>query len=180
MSYFPAAIATMLPASLRILSLSALLLFTAACSPETPPAPPHADAATISINDAWIRQPPPGAAVAGAYLRLHNPGAQDDRLLAVETDAAERVEIHDMQMEAGLMKMREVKDGLRLPGGETTQLAPGGLHLMLMAPKAEWALGDEIAMQLTFEHAPAQTVVFQVRALMDADDSTPQHGQHMH
>jgi len=145
---------------------------------------PHRDteteAATITISDAWVNQPPPGAAVAGAYLRLTNPGTRADRLLKVETTAAERVEIHQMQTVSGMMQMREVEGGLALPAGDTTHLAPGGLHLMLIAPKLELAVGGEVDMTLTFEHAPAQTVVFQVRSLMDADDAPAHEGHHWH
>jgi len=171
--------------SLHLLSrlLPVLALFTlVACTPTAPPAEQQAHAAAITISDAWVNQPPPGAAVAGAYLRLHNPGPGADRLLTVDTDAAQRVEIHDMNMVSGMMQMRAVEGGLPLPAGETTELAPGGLHLMLMAPNMELAAGDEVTMALSFEHAPAQTVIFQVRSLMDADDAhAPMHeGHHGH
>jgi len=160
---------------LRLPCLLALLILAAACSPQTPPP----GDAVITITDSWVRQPPPGASVAGAYLRLTNPGVHDDRLLAVETPAAERVEIHEMQTHAGMMQMRELEHGLALPAGETTHLAPGGLHLMLIAPKMELSIGEEVSMTLTFERAQAQTVVFQVRSLMDAEQTHP-HQHHRH
>jgi len=150
----------------------------AACSPGTPPTSDTAEPTAIIISDAWVRQPPPGAAVAAAYLHLSNPGAQDERLLAVDTPAAERVEIHDMQMVSGMMQMREISDGVRLPAGETVTLAPGGRHLMLIAPRHELGIGDEVMLTLRFEHAPEQTLVFQVRSLMDGPE--PHEGHHGH
>jgi len=161
---------------LRLPCLLALLILAGACSPQTPPP----GDTLITITDPWVRQPPPGASVAGAYLRLTNPGAHDDRLLAVETSVAERVEIHEMQTHAGMMQMRELEHGLALPAGETTHLAPGGLHLMLIAPKVELAADAEVTMHLKFERAPAQTVVFAVRSLMDAGDSHGHDGHHGH
>jgi len=168
------------PRILNVLSpfLCLALLGLTACSPDAPSASPQAGAASITISDAWVNQPPPGAAVAGAYLRLTNPGTHVDRLLKVDTMAAERVEIHQMQTVSGMMQMREIEDGLPLPAGETTHLAPGGLHLMLIAPKAELTVGDEVEVTLSFEHAPAQTVVFQVRSLMDTTDDAPAHKGH--
>jgi len=161
----------------RLFALPLLMLLAlVACSSEAPPATTETNA-TITISDAWIRQPPPGAAVAGAYLRLHNPGPQADRLLNIDTSAAERVEIHEMQMTSGMMQMREITDGLPLPAGETTELSPGGLHLMLIAPKAKLTAGTEVEMRLNFEHTPAQTVTFQVRSLMDAETA---HHHHVH
>jgi len=168
------------PRILNVLSpfLCLALLALTACSPDAPSASPQAEAASIAISDAWVNQPPPGAAVAGAYLRLTNPGTRVDRLLKVDTMAAERVEIHQMQTVSGMMQMREIEDGLPLPAGETTHLAPGGLHLMLIAPRAELTVGDEVEMTLSFKHAPAQTVVFQVRSLMDTDDAPAHEGHH--
>jgi len=154
---------------LRLSCLLALLVLAGACSPRTP----SPGDAVITITDPWVRQPAPGAPVAGAYLHLTNPGVHDDRLLAVETPAAGRVEIHEMQTQAGMMQMRKLEHGLALPAGETTHLAPGGLHLMLITPKEELAAGAEVSMTLKFERAPAQTVVFAVRSLMDA-------GKHHH
>jgi len=168
----------MLLSRLHLPCLLVLLALICACSPEAPPV----SEAGIVISDAWVNQPPPGATVAGAYLRLSNPGPNADRLLGVDTADAERVEIHEMRTVSGMMQMRELADGLPLPAGETTHLAPGGLHLMLIAPKVALTLGEEVTMHLTFEHAPAQTVVFQVRSLMDGrETSTNAHeGHHGH
>jgi len=69
--------------------------------------------------------------------------------------------------------------GLALPAGETAHLAPGSLHLMLIAPKVEWAVGAEVEMHLRFEHAPMQTVAFQVRSLLETD-AAPPHSHHAH
>jgi len=161
---------------LRLPCLLALLILATACSSGTPPP----GEAVITITDPWVRQPPPGASVAGAYLRLTNPGTHDDRLLAVDTPAAERVEIHEMLTHAGMMRMRELEHGVALPAGETTHLAPGGLHLMLIAPKMELVAGEEVTMTLKFERSPAQTVVFDVRSLMDAGNSHAHDGHHGH
>jgi len=136
-----------------------------------------AASSTIQASAAWVRQPPPGAAAAGAYLRLDNVGTEDDRLLAVDSAAAERVEIHTMRMVDGMMQMRALDSGLELPAGAAVTLAPGGLHLMLIAPRAQWNPGDEVTMTLHFAHAPEQTVVFAVRALMDGT-GMEEHGHH--
>jgi len=139
--------------------------------------------AAITAEAAWVRQPPPGAAVAGGYLRLHNPGPGDDRLLAVTTAAAERVEIHEMHMDDGVMRMRALEGGLPLPAGETVALAPGGWHLMLIAPSAPLEVGATLMMTLAFEHAPELTAEFTVRPLVDADaadDAPPPHHHHHH
>jgi len=172
---------TMLPFRFSHICLSGLLaLASASCTPAPPPtSDTAADTHSITLDNAWVRQPPPGAAVAGAYLSLTNPGPDDDRLVAVESPAAERVEIHDMQVVSGMMQMRRLEQGLPLPARDTTTLAPGGLHLMLIAPTAELTAGETVEITLSFEHAPAQTVEFEVRALMATEDTgSTHHGHH--
>ncbi len=115
------------------------------------------------IEDAWIRIPPAGAPVAGGYMVLHNPGSQDDRLLAVRSPMAERVEIHEMRMDGEVMQMRELPNGLQLAAGHTVTLGPGSTHLMFMQPRAGLAVGNEVEAVLVFERAGERTVRFQVR-----------------
>ena len=57
-----------------------------------------------------------------------------------------------------MMMMRELREGLPLPAGETVALAPGGNHLMLLGVKEPLVAGDTVALTLTFEAAPAVEV----------------------
>lgn len=134
----------------------------------------------LQVSDAWIRLPPPGAAVAGAYLTIDNASGSDDRLVAVETVAAERVELHDMRMENGMMQMRELGDGLPLKAGTQTTLAPGGVHMMLINPRASLAVGSSVEATLRFAQAPAQTVLLEVRPLSGAVDAGHAHDADAH
>jgi len=165
---------------LLLLSLIAACLPVAALSGASTNTDIPDGTGSIQISDAWIRQPPPGAAAAGAYLRLVNTDTQDDRLLAVHSPAAERVEIHTMQMDSGMMRMRKLENSLALPAGETITLAPGGLHLMLIAPGKELPVGGEVHMRLSFEHAPEQTVVFNIRPLTDEGNMGEGNSKHEH
>ncbi|TXK62090.1 copper chaperone PCu(A)C [Alkalisalibacterium limincola] len=83
----------------------------------------------------------------------HQRHAVDDRLLEVRSEAAERVEIHEMVSAGdGTMQMREVEGGLPLPGGISVDLRPGGLHLMFFGPDtARWQAGEGIPVTLVFE-----------------------------
>jgi copper(I)-binding protein len=137
--------------TLRTLALASLL-----CGP--------ALASEIDVHDPWARATPPGASVAGGYLRLHNSGSADDRLVAVESSAAASVEIHSMSMDGGVMRMRRLDAGLPLPAGETVALEPGGLHLMFIRPTQPFAEGAQISATLRFERAGPQVVEFPVRA----------------
>ncbi|KRD76976.1 copper chaperone PCu(A)C [Lysobacter sp. Root983] len=119
----------------------------------------------LRVADAWSRATPPGAGVAVGFMRVINAGKRDDRLLEVSSDAAERVEIHEVSHDGGVMRMRQLRDGLPLPAGATVRLQPGGYHLMFIAPKRPFKQGDTVSARLRFEHAGSATVRFQVRAL---------------
>ena len=136
--------------------LLAPVLLLAACSAE-----PAAEA-NVTITDPWCRPAAAGAGAVGCYVTLQ--AATDDRLVAVATPAAERGEIHTMSMDDGVMRMRQLTDGLALPAGETVALKPGAEHLMLMSPTAAFDEGGEVSLTLTFERAPAQTVTAQIRS----------------
>ncbi|NLG60134.1 MAG: copper chaperone PCu(A)C [Gammaproteobacteria bacterium] len=164
----------LIPASLLALAL-------AACGPapdlEEGPAAPVAPAAGspaeavpvagqeegVTVRDPWLRQPPPSAGVSAGYLLIENPGAYADRLLAVETDAAERVEIHEMDEVDGLMRMREIEGGLEIPAGGEVALQPGGYHLMLMGAGEGVVAGRHVDAVLVFERAGRVGVTFEVR-----------------
>jgi copper(I)-binding protein len=116
----------------------------------------------LKLGNAWVRATPPNAQVAGAFLRIENTGAKPDRLLSASTEAASRVEIHEMKMDGEVMQMRELSDGLAIPAKQTVTLKPGGTHLMLIAPKRPMAEGQKVAITLVFEKAGSRTLEFAV------------------
>ena len=117
----------------------------------------------ILIDAPWIRLPPAGAPVAAGYLRLRNPGSVDDRLLGAHGELATSIGIHEMVVEGGLMRMRELHEGLALPAGAEDALQPGGLHLMLVAPRAGLVAGERVPVTLVFERAGRREVAFELR-----------------
>lgn len=116
---------------------------------------------TVTAADAWCRAAPTGALAGGCYVTL--TASADDRLVAVETPAADHGEIHTMSMTDGIMRMRKLDDGLALPAGQPVALKPGGEHLMIIAPKQPLAAGGEVPLTLRFAKAPAVTLSAPIR-----------------
>jgi copper(I)-binding protein len=137
----------------RLVLLSSVVIL-AACGGAAKPA--------VKVADAWCRAAPVGA-MAGACFMTLTAGA-DDRLVAVKTTAADHAEIHTMTMEGGVMRMRELPDGLPLPRGQAVRLAPGGEHIMIISPKASMAAGTSIPLTLVFAKAHAQSLTAPVKA----------------
>lgn len=113
-----------------------------------------------------------------AYATIENHGDDMDRLVAVETDAAERAEIHTHLMEDGIMKMRKLK-AIELHPGAPTVLKPGGHHLMLFGMKRKWKEGEMMPLTLVFEKAGRVEVQAHVKAWGD-NDNAPDTKEHDH
>ena len=109
-------------------------------------------AKTLRISNAFARATPPGAKVAGAFMSIENQGTETDRLVSASSPVAGLVEIHEMAMDGGLMKMRAVK-GIDLKPGATVELRPGGYHVMLEDLKQPLKQGEQVPVLLTFEKA---------------------------
>lgn len=119
----------------------------------------------IKIETPWSRATPGGATVAGGYVTLTNTGKEADRLIGGTFARAKTVEVHIMTSEMGVMKMRQVTEGVELPPGVPVELKPGGLHLMLMGLSEGLKAGDTVKGTLTFEKAGSVDVEFAVAPL---------------
>jgi copper(I)-binding protein len=124
--------------------LSAALAFPAAAQDDF-------RAGDITVARPWARATPPGAGAGGVYMALSTKGGAD-RLVKAESAVAERVELHTMSMEGGVMKMREI-GVVDVKPGAATELKPGGLHVMLLGLKKPLAEGQRFPLTLHFEKA---------------------------
>jgi copper(I)-binding protein len=113
----------------------------------------------ISVEDPWARAMPvlgeagePGANSA-VYCLIRNDGPKPDRLLGGDSPVASAVEIHLSEQVDDVMRMRRLED-LELPAGTSVQLAPGGLHLMLVGLRQALEPGQEFELTLRFRDAP--------------------------
>ena len=136
-------------------------------------------AGDLVITQAWSRQTPSGAKVAGGYLTIENKGAAADRLVGGSGDIAGRVEIHEMAMDGGVMTMRPVEKGIVIDPGKTVKLAPGGHHLMLMDLKAPLKQGDRVPVTLQFEKAGQVNVSLDVQGVGAKAPAGGDHSGHM-
>lgn len=119
-------------------------------------------AGSLSLEHGYLKGMLPGQAVAGGYVTIANSGSDDDRLVSVSSPVADHVEIHEMTMENDVMKMRQIKDGLPVPAGQTVALSAGGMHLMFMGVKTPVRTGEAVQVTFTFEKAGAVEAVLPV------------------
>jgi copper(I)-binding protein len=133
---------------------------------------------SITIEHPWSRATPGGAQVAAGYLTLDNDGDTGDRLISATAEVAGRTQIHQMSMVDGVVKMREVPDGLALPAKGSVTLEPNGYHLMFLDLKRPLKDGEEFSGALTFEKAGTVEVTFEVEGVGAKGPESDDHNHH--
>lgn len=133
-----------------------------------------ASIAQVTVSEPWVRATVPQQKATGAFMKLQS--AQDAKLISAKSVVAGVVEVHEMAMDAGVMKMRAV-DGLALPMGKAVDLKPGGYHVMLMDLKSQLKEGDAVPLTLTFETKDGKRQTMEVKATA-RNMSTPAQSSH--
>ena len=106
---------------------------------------------TIKIKNAWLRPSSEKMATA-LYFTIENRSEAADTLFQVDSDLAERVEIHETYSQDDMMGMRKV-DFIIIDGKSSFELKPGGYHIMLMKLKKDVENGDKENFVLHFKQA---------------------------
>lgn len=98
----------------------------------------------------WLREAPPNARMLAAYVTVENTTNQDLKLVGAFAPDFGMAEIHKTIEVDGMLKMREQKE-LPLPVQSKLVMEPGGIHIMLMMPKAKFKAGDEARICLIYQ-----------------------------
>lgn len=118
----------------------------------------------LQISSPWVRATPKGSKVGAGYLTITNKGPQPERLIGGSAVVASRFEVHATVTENGVAQMRQV-EALEIKPGETVELKPGGMHVMLMGLKQPLQQGQTVKGTLVFEKAGTVPIEFAVQGI---------------
>jgi copper(I)-binding protein len=121
--------------------------------------------AQVTVKDAWVRGTVAQQKATGAFMTITS--AQDAKLISVSSKAAKSVELHTMEMENNVMKMRQI-DSVNLTAGKAVELKPGGMHIMLMGLNEQAKDGDVINFTLVVEGKDKKQQNIEVKATVKA------------
>lgn len=160
-----------------LLLLGGMILSDARANSSGGIAPPSIHAADMVLTPPYAPHTP--GLITGM---LQNNGDAADRLLSAVSPLCERAEIHTMTMEAGIMKMRPLTDGLTLDPGVPVPLSGTGAHVMCFGARDIDALSEMPTITFSFQKAPAVTVPVSVRNPLSkpAPDSSGNGAHHTH
>jgi len=135
----------------------------------------HGQSPAVQASDAWARRAPAmgsmgkmdkmgsmeksgsmgkmegmGGGNGAIYVTLTNPGDQAASLVSATCEAAQTTELHEVQHDGGVMKMRPVS-AIPVPAHGKTVLKPGGYHIMLLGLKQDLKPGEKVPVTLKFD-----------------------------
>lgn len=117
--------------------------------------------AQVTIGGAWARATVPNQSATGAFMRL--TAHMDVVLTGASSPVADIVEVHEMSMDKGIMRMRAANH-VPLKAGQTIELKSGGLHIMMMDLKTQIKAGDSVPLTLSFMAADGTASTVEVNA----------------
>lgn len=120
----------------------------------------------FTVIDGWVRNPAGGRAVTAGYFTLKG-GEDAARLVGVDSAEADRIELHTMELDGDIMRMRQVDAMDVLPNGALT-LQSGGDHLMIFGLAPDAAEDGVLDVVLEFEDGR------RVEAQLPFADSAPE------
>ena len=158
-------------AASRSLILGIAVLFgvglIAGCQPaEEPPATemPPLPEGELAVEEPWAR-PGPAGGTSAVYFRLANGMTQPDTLVEIRTPATDSVSIHETYQPEGdtaTSAMRPVGT-VPVPSQQRVELAPGGMHVMLVNLSRGLQSGGNLIVDLEFASGEVQRLSVPIR-----------------
>lgn len=123
---------------------------------------------SIVINNAWVREVPPGTSVSAAYMIIENKGDLD-KLVGISSEAADKVELHTSNVDENAIATMEMIKVLEIPSDTKAELEPGGMHLMLIGLKESLVGKQSVKLELEFSNAGVIAVEVPVKKSAQMD-----------
>ncbi len=114
------------------------------------------------VDQAWIRAAPPTAMTLAAYARVRNGCARAVAIVGARSVVFGGAMLHATATTGGMSTMREATL-LRVPARGDLRFAPGGNHIMLMAPHGALPEGRRVRIELLLSDGRAIAADFTVR-----------------
>ncbi|QKI89468.1 copper chaperone PCu(A)C [Thiomicrorhabdus xiamenensis] len=131
----------------------------------------------ISVENPFAREVPPTAPASASFMTLKNASGKDINLVQAHSEVARAVELHTHINDGGVMRMRQI-DKITIPANGTTELKPGGLHIMLIGPHNPIKVGQTVTVDLEFADGSHKKVDMPVKSFMGMGMQNQQKGQH--
>jgi hypothetical protein len=113
------------------------------------------------MDDAWSRATVSGAKSAAVYGTLVNNGQQPVVIERIETAVADTAQVHESLLEGDMMRMKHLHH-FSIGPGRSVELAPGGIHIMLMGVKENLSAGETFNIEIVPDRGQAIEVTVKI------------------
>jgi len=124
----------------------------------------------LKAENVWARASIGNSKNSAAYLKFENESKKDITVISAKSDVSARTELHTHIHDNGVMKMRRMEGGFKIPAGGEVMLQPGGKHIMLIGLKKPLVKGDQFKIEVTTASGMKMDIKVVVK------DKAPMHG----
>jgi copper(I)-binding protein len=117
---------------------------------------------TPQVRDGWIRLAPVKMPMMAGFGRIENRCPAPVTITGVRSPAFGDVSLHETRIVEGVSRMRALPE-LRIAPDGAAVLKPGGMHLMLMQPRAPLKAGSKVAIEFKLQDGRTLLGEFEVR-----------------
>ncbi len=135
-----------------LLALAAIAFSVTACARECAP----------TVTDGWVRMPPMSMPMLAGFGRIANPCTAPLVIVGASSPSFAEVSLHETRIVDGVSRMRAVPE-LQIAPDDSATLKPGGLHLMLMQPRAPLKAGSRVVVEFALKDGGVLRGEFEVR-----------------
>ncbi len=135
-------------AALIVLAFSAISACARECTPQ--------------VRDGWVRLPPLAMPMMAGFGRIENRCTTPVTIVGVSSPAFADTSLHETRIVAGVSRMRALPQ-LRIAPDDVATLKPGGMHLMLMQPRAPLKPGSRVVVEFALQDGGTLRGEFVVR-----------------
>jgi hypothetical protein len=135
--------------------------------------------AHLMVMDPWVREAPPNAKMLAGYFTIMNHSGKSAEIVGASSDKFEKVELHKSVQEGGVAKM-VAQPSVEVGKHATVKFQPGGLHLMLINPKAPLKAGDKVDITLKLKKGEDMKMTAVVKKGGSMEGHDHEHMEHMH
>lgn len=114
------------------------------------------------VRDGWVRLPPVAMPMMAGFGRIENRCARPVTIVGVSSPAFADTSLHETRIVDGVSRMRALPELRIAPDGVAT-LKPGGMHLMLMQPRAPLKPGSKVVVEFVLQDGETLRGEFVVR-----------------
>ncbi|KEA46288.1 hypothetical protein CR66_03645 [Campylobacter mucosalis] len=111
----------------------------------------------ISIEKIYAKESMKSAQNGAVFMNIKNDLGADIKLIGASSSVCQTVEIHTHKMIDGMKMMTKIDD-IEIKAGESVELKPGGLHIMLMGLNKQLINGESVDLTLNFDTGKSITI----------------------